>query len=391
MNYHILPDDKFIDGYIEEVEQVCAPNTNIYFVRCKPGDAKYVKCPLIRFINIDSAEFQNVLISFDETDRVFVHWYDLAIGKLLLSINNKIPVLAVLYGGDFYEEPFYYHLNWLCDPITKKYVKRTILYPKVWARRPHLLFTQLKSILKIYTKAIEDFNIKKKTIERINYILIDPNNVGEVAFAKKIYGIKNLRTLPFHYDLNFDFANSIRGERSIANKYVNILIGNSGTAMNNHADCLNVLKKYRDENIKILLPLSYGNKEYIKFVKQEAEKIFFQKTRPIEAFLARADYVHLLNSVDIAIMYHNRSQAFGNMITLLSLGKKLYLKKQNPLWKLFQKTGILVFDACKIKDISFKDFSTPLTSLEIEVNVEKVSKLFSDKKRLEYVEYIFNR
>jgi hypothetical protein len=81
-------------------------------------------------------------------------------------------------------------------------------------------------------------------------------------------------------------------------------------------------------------------------------------------------------------MYHNRSQALGNCISLLTLGKKLYLKTNNPLWSLFKEIGVAVYDANSIKSLSFQQFIKPLTGTEIESNKVKLSAAFSEKKRL---------
>ena len=390
MNYHIMADEKFIDDFIDDAEKVCEPNTNLYFIRQDQINSVHVKHPLAKWVNIFGEDFKMILNSVTPQDKIFIHWYDLPIGKLMLNINKRIPLYVALWGGDFYEDPFLYHLNWIHDSLTLRYVKKHYIYPETWATRPGLLLKQLLEIKKKYRNARMDFDLKKQTVRRINYILLDPNNTGEVELTKKMYGVEKLVSLPFNYNLNFDQANSMRREQHTETGITNILVGNSGTESNNHADCFKVLEKYKTHNIAVSVPLSYGSKEYIEFVKSKAVQTFKEKFEPIEDFKLRKEYIHKLNSVDIGIMYHNRSQAFGNMITLLSLGKKLFLKRNNPFWELFQKTGIKVFDANAIKNLSFSEFSKLLSREEIQSNVEKVSNLFSEKKRLEYLKQILS-
>ena len=42
---------------------------------------------------------------------------------------------------------------------------------------------------------------------------------------------------------------------------INILIGNSATETNNHIEVLDLLSKFKNEDIKIYVPLSYGDME----------------------------------------------------------------------------------------------------------------------------------
>lgn len=387
MNYHIMIDDKFIDGFIEDAELICESNSNIYFIRGNKNDAQYVKHPLAQWVDIWSDDFKKILKYITEEDRIFVHWYDLDMNKIILSINKNVPLYVPFWGGEFFEEPYLYHIDWLHDSKTLQFVKKRNVYPNKWARRPRLLLRQLKSALNYKNSTLADFEIKRRAIQRIDFLLL-PKDMAEVEQIKKIYKIDQLSTLPFNYNLNFDFANSIRKQN--INKNINILIGNSGTETNNHADCFEILKRYKKDRILLYVPLSYGSKDYISFVKDLGVKLFAENFEPMENFVSRQEYIKKLNNVDIGIMFQNRSQAFGNMITLLSLGKKLYLKKNNPIWQLFKKTGIKVFDANKIKDESFKEFSMPLTPSEVNGNIEKIAELFSDKKRLEDLKKILN-
>ena len=59
------------------------------------------------------------------------------------------------------------------------------------------------------------------------------------------------------------------------------------------------------------------------------------------------DYIDLLSSIDIAVFSHDRQQAMGNIITLLSLGKKVYLKPKISSTQMFQDYNITVFDVTK--------------------------------------------
>jgi hypothetical protein len=54
------------------------------------------------------------------------------------------------------------------------------------------------------------------------------------------------------------------------------------------------------------------------------------------------------------------------------------------------ENGIKVFDAATIKDLSFAEFSRPLTSSEVEKNYMEISRMFSGERRLADLEIILN-
>ncbi|MGZ5191244.1 MAG: TDP-N-acetylfucosamine:lipid II N-acetylfucosaminyltransferase, partial [Flavisolibacter sp.] len=227
-------------------------------------------------------------------------------------------------------------------------------------------------------------------VQRINFILIDPNNTAEVELTRKLYKASHLKHLPLNYNQNVDLANSIDFKLTDNHQVLNIQLGNSATEANNHVDCLQVIRKFKNENIKLIIPLAYGRDTYAKFVKENANELFVDKVVIHERFISREEYVRNLNEVDIGIMYHNRSQAFGNCVTLLSLGKKLFLKSNNPLFTLFNKVGIKVFDANLIRRMDFKEFAEPLSEGEKQINISLTLKYFSNERRLEYLEKTLN-
>jgi len=389
MNYHIMIDDKFIDGFINDAEKVTAKNNNRYFIQGVKQNALYVNHPKAEWVeDIWGVDFKNILNSITSQDKIFIHWYNLYVGRLMLTIDKNIPLYVIPWGGDFYEDPYLYHINWIHDPITLRYVKKAYVFSEKWARHPKSLLKNLLQLYDIKKKNHERFEIKKQTILRINYLLLQNNSI-EYDLIRNIYQIPEISCLPFFYDQNFDLANELRFEQ-VKSKNINIQIGNSATSANNHVDCIKVLRRFNNENIKLILPLSYGYPDYCEYVKRNCLKTFRNKCEFLERFMPREEYIVKLNEIDIAIMFHNRSQAFGNCISLLTLGKKLYLKNNNPLWQVFQKSGIIVFDANKIKDLTFEQFSEPLTEDQIQSNIEKISNLYSEKTRLENLRKLLN-
>ena len=86
----------------------------------------------------------------------------------------------------------------------------------------------------------------------------------------------------------------------------------------------------RKNNIKIIIPMSYGvDEEYTLLVKQEYEKVFGSKVSIVDKMMPFTEYVKFLNDIDIGIYPHNRQQAGNNIMIMLALGKKVYINNEN--------------------------------------------------------------
>jgi hypothetical protein len=107
---------------------------------------------------------------------------------------------------------------------------------------------------------------------------------------------------------------------------------------------LDKLETYKQEDIKIYAPLSYGNPDHAKRVIQEGKKRFGDKFIPLTEMIPFQEYIEFLGLIDIAIFNHKRQQAMGNTITLLGLGKKVYMRTDVTQWQFFQSHGMVVFD-----------------------------------------------
>jgi hypothetical protein len=130
-----------------------------------------------------------------------------------------------------------------------------------------------------------------------------------------------------------------------------VLVGNSANPSNNHADIFNKLSNLKDQNFNIICPLSYGNNVQAAFIAQLGRTMFGVRFTPLLDFMPFNEYLNTLAKVDIAIFAHERQQGMGNMITLLSLGKKVYMRGDTSPYALFEKLNIKVFN---IEDLSLE-------------------------------------
>ncbi|WP_168175734.1 TDP-N-acetylfucosamine:lipid II N-acetylfucosaminyltransferase [Nautilia sp. PV-1] len=221
--------------------------------------------------------------------------------------------------------------------------------------------------------------VKKQVIKKMgNFITYIE---GDYELVKKWYKAEGNYYKCFMYPSNLYKDVSFDVEKKL-NRNIIIQIGNSADPTNNHFEILEKLSKYRDENIKIYAPLSYGDIVYAEKVIKEGKKIFKDKFIPLTDFMQFDKYLEFLNNIDIAIFAHNRQQAMGNIITLLGLGKKVYMKSDITPWQMFNELGIKVFDVENIK-LSLLDEKTK------KENIEKIKIHFSEENLKKQLEEIF--
>lgn len=255
------------------------------------------------------------------------------------------------------------------------YFYKEILFKCYWVIWGSDLYVYKKSRLKVKEKIKHYF--RKVTYSRvagcITYIK------GDYFLSKEWYGVKG------RFIESFMYPSNLHKEFNLVNKEhetINIQIGNSADPSNNHIDVLNQLKKYSNENIKIYVPLSYGSKEYSEKVIKVGNEIFKEKFIPFVDFFPFDKYLEFLASVDVAIFAHKRQQAMGNIISLLGLGKKVYMRSDITPWNLFKEKDIKVYD--------INEFNLELIDENIQKeNKEKVKEYFSKEQYLRQLRKLF--
>nr|MDA3878207.1 TDP-N-acetylfucosamine:lipid II N-acetylfucosaminyltransferase [Halothiobacillus sp.] len=122
--------------------------------------------------------------------------------------------------------------------------------------------------------------------------------------------------------------------------------------------------------------------EYAKVIATRGKEMFGNKFTPLLEFMPFENYLELLGQIDIAVFAHKRQQAMGNTITLLGLGKKVYMHSDVTPWAMFNELGVKVFDICKF-DLM------PLNDDVREKNQKRIKSHFSEITLAQQLQYIF--
>lgn len=166
---------------------------------------------------------------------------------------------------------------------------------------------------------------------------------GDAILANKI--LKN--NAKFHYSpVYLSNVVKIRNfEINEISKKVKILVGNSNSKNNDHIYIFEKLKVFEDDIDYILCPLNYGNDiEYKRAVIEAGSKMFGTKFRTLEDFISIDLYNKLLSEIDIAVFNHWRQEALGVTLSLLSLGKIVYVNPQTTTYEYFTNRGFKIYD-----------------------------------------------
>lgn len=122
-----------------------------------------------------------------------------------------------------------------------------------------------------------------------------------------------------------------------------ILVGNSATDTNNHAEVFSMLAKYDLGDRKVIVPLSYGDPVYRDAIMELGVRVLGKRFEPIVGFIPLTDYNALIARCSVAIMNHLRQQALGNIGTMLYKGARVFLDERSSVFQFLKKRGAHVF------------------------------------------------
>lgn len=217
---------------------------------------------------------------------------------------------------------------------------------------------------------------RRIVIGRIGYITTTVP--GDYEKAKHWYGVNSIYIqniiYPSHIARCFDsyLCNVNKEGRTF------VQIGNSADLSNNHEDIIERLSKLKYDKITYFCPLSYGDEFYakkvIKYGKEMLGKFFY----PITKFMSFDEYNQYMSCIDVAIFNHDRQQAMGNIIGLVSLGKKVYVKSTTTTYNYLLNLGINVYATDKDIVLESIPFEIAKKNIVVANNFFTIEKLKDD-------------
>lgn len=231
--------------------------------------------------------------------------------------------------------------------------------------------------------------IKKYVIKNAAAIItIIPQDYNQL---KKVYHPKGkIISARYYNEQESLILDSIKYNLKKENKTINIQIGNSATDTNNHIEVLDALGKFRNDNINIYLPLSYGDMEYAEKIIEYGSKIYGDKLIALKKFMSLQEYYVYLQKMDIAIFNMKRQQALGNINFLMKSGCKIFLNHEGLLWDFFvNDLNCKITKTDEIREMTFKQFIA-YSENERNNNAENILRFFSKINSIKQWELFFS-
>ncbi|ROQ22538.1 TDP-N-acetylfucosamine:lipid II N-acetylfucosaminyltransferase [Gallaecimonas pentaromativorans] len=345
MILHIAPSEKFIPSFIELVDKEFDIGKHHFWLSGNHDDYKHRSREQVYLAKSSVLGklkgLLNLLIKSNAADKIILHGiFDTSV-LVFLFCNPRFykKCYWVIWGGDLYA------------------------------------YNYRNSSLKWYVKEIFRKRVIKKIGNLVTYI------EGDAELAKKWYGAEGHIHQCLMYESNVYHEFHIKEKKE---KSINIQVGNSADPANNHFEVFDDIIKFRSANVKIFVPLSYGDKKYADMVIKKGYELFGENFFPLTTFMSFQDYIQFLGDIDIAIFSHRRQQAMGNTISLLGLGKKVFIRDDVPQYKLFIDMGVSV---SSVKNLEI----VPLAIDVREKNKLIIASFFSRDKLVSQWKEIFNR
>ncbi len=352
MNYHFILDDKFLDDFIRLTD----PENNIFLLGSSEPQLKHIKSNRITKVpNLVSYWENEILPNLKTTDRVFVHWYNEGLDRIINSLPKDIELGVFFWSGEFTDKPIlkFAPSNFL--PETLALFNKEIHDPTVLAKYQKSSFG-LKNIVNFelnkwrVKRWVENkLAIKSKVLSRFDYIY--HWNPADVDWIKKNYENFRAEFRFFYYEFGME---KIDVAKTSSKKY--IWLGNSATYSNNHLEALETLKDIKDYTI--ICPLSYGGvtgSNLKQIVIEKGKNYFGENFVPLLDFLPRDQYYDYFKNIDLVVMNHVRSQAAGNIFMFLYNHVPVFMQPKSSLYLLLKNLGVKnVFDFNQIDKLDLE-------------------------------------
>lgn len=140
-----------------------------------------------------------------------------------------------------------------------------------------------------------------------------------------------------------------------ADTVLRIMVQHCGAVGLKHREALDRLQKYRNENIAISCPMSYGQQNHIAYIKKHGSEHFGDKFEVRQEHSGIKEYVNeYLCNIDIAVFNIENNTGLSTQWLLLYLGKKLYTS--GICYRQFKAMGLDVFHYREFGGETFSEF-----------------------------------
>lgn len=354
---HLCVDDSFTDIALQYFEKAL-PENNIV-IKYKGEKLKKFKGKCF-YINKKS-EIKSLVNTIDY-QLIVVHalnniWFD-----AIESRPKHVKLVWIGWGYDYYG--LFSH-NILLEK-TKKIVNTLSMHQNI-------IRLAYAKILKPF---IENYRThkKKNIIRQIDYFA--PVLEEEYSLLEKV--LPNQK-IPKYISFNYGVLENdlVKGFEDRVVSGNDILLGNSSSATCNHIEALEFLSRIDLKNKTVICPLSYGDVRYQKKICDVGQQNLQSNFKPLLSLLPIEEYILTVLSCGNVIMNHVRQQAVGNIVLMLYLGAKIFLRKENPVYQFLKQNNFIIYSIEHIQD-NPAILDERLSKEDIEINRAKLKQFWSE-------------
>lgn len=300
-------DDKFVDYVVEQFRSYSSM-CRIVLLTYDSNSIKYsTKIDKENSITYNSNEYYDLLASLSNYKAVIMHGlFDKMQYEIVLKLPNNVKLAWVLWGSEIYSR----------KENKKKYL----------AKCTKFIYT-IRESLKRETKnnKFNNEDVPLEILKRVDYLL---GSSLELFNDVKIYLKESVGHLKYsYYTIEEVLGNELFSKLAYGE---NILVGNSSVIENNHLDIISRLYKVNiPKRINYYFPLSYGDVWVRNFINYIGKFFFTSQFKPLLTFMQRNKYNEIMLSCGVYISNHYRPNAFGNILTALWLGLRVFVSEKN--------------------------------------------------------------
>lgn len=206
-----------------------------------------------------------------------------------------------------------------------------------------------------------------------------PNSKASIFYAPYISGKTSTRQYKYQ-------PTKSRLKETKANREpIYIQIGHNAQKQLNHLKALELLSKFKDENIMLVLPLSYSAEpQYIAQINQYLEHNFPGKYIVLKDFVSKEEYFEIVRRIDIAVFYTYRQTALSNIYEMINNNVKLFMPEGSVMKEYFCSLGVPIGGIESIRNLDFKQFTSSIEWEKISGPKEFIDRLNDYDRQLKY-------
>ena len=378
---HICKDYPWFKG-AHELFEIAFPNQNRYVLLTNKPSTSVRHLKGVKDLTLVSDQsFVDFKLGIDKYDLVIIHGFtDGRMADIILEEEHSIPFVWFIMGAEMYQNEYIYDQP-IYGEMTKKLMKKG-------------LFTRVKDELRRVLRFIKhgtkfsqngSDDLKQRialAIKKINWIATFQPEQFDLLRELNAIDPKAKRIHFSYYPLEYILGKDKSEDYSTGK---NILLGNSASFTNNHAEALSIMSRLNLSDRQVFVPLSYGNRDYAKKIISYAHLNMGSNFHPLLDFMPLQDYNKLISSCAYVVMNHYRGQAAGNLIASLYKGCKVFMSERSTIYKYLKNLGCEVFSV--EVDLQGQNALSPLTVTQIENNRSLMEQQFNMKIIVDSLKY----